>query len=43
MLDWVLNMPLPFDGYYLRGLSSPCVHIVVPECFKDVVSRLQCR
>ena len=43
MFDWVLNTPLPLDGYYLRGLSSLCVHIVVPECFKDVVSRLQCR
>ena len=41
MFDWVLDMPLPLD--YLRGLSSLCVHIIFPECFKDVISRLQCR
>ena len=42
MFDWVLNMPLPLDGCYFHGLSSLCVYIVVPECLKDVVSRLQC-
>ena len=42
MFDWVLNTPLPLDGYYLHDLSSLYVHIIVPECFKDVVSGLQC-
>ena len=38
MFDWVLNTPLFPDGYYLHSLSSLCVHILVPECFKNVVS-----
>ena len=41
MFDWVLNAPPPLDGYYLCGLSSLCVHIVIPECFQNVISRLQ--
>ena len=42
MFDWVLNMPLFIDGYYLHGLTSLYVHMFVPECFKNVVSRSQC-
>ena len=39
MFDWVLNTPLFLDGYFLHGDSGPYVNIVVPECFKNVVSR----
>ena len=35
-------MPLSLDGYYLRSLGDLYVPIVVPECFKNVVSRGQC-
>ena len=41
MFDWVLNTLLSLDGYYLYGLSSLYVRIVAPECFKNVVSRIQ--
>ena len=33
-------MPLHLDSYYLHGLSSLYVYIVVPECCKNVVSIL---
>ena len=39
MFDWVLKTPLPLDDYYLHGLSSLYVQIVVTECFTIVVSR----
>ena len=44
MFDRVLNTPLPLDIYLNNNynLSSLDVHIVVPECLKDVVSRLRC-
>ena len=41
MFDWNLNTPLFIDGYYLHGLTSLYVHMFVPECFKNVVSRSQ--
>ena len=34
MFDWVLNTPLPLDGYYLRGLSSLCVHTIFQNVSK---------
>ena len=40
MFDWLLNTPLPLDDYYLHGPSNPYADIVVPECFKYVVSGL---
>ena len=39
MFGWVLNTLLPLDGYYLHGLNSLYLHIVVPECYKTLVSR----
>ena len=39
MFGWVLNTLLPLDGYYLHGLNSFYLHIVVPEYYKNVVSR----
>ena len=41
MFDWVLNMPLFLGGYYLHGLNTLYVLIVVPECFKDLVEMQQ--
>ena len=41
MFDWVQNALPPLDVCYLCGLSSLCVHIVVPECFQNIISRLQ--
>ena len=35
MFDWVLNTPLPLDGYYLHVLSSLYVHIVAPNVVQD--------
>ena len=42
MFGWVVNTPLPLDGYYLHGVSILYADIVVRECFKDVILRLQC-
>ena len=42
MFGWVLNTPLFIDVYYLHALNSLYVHMFVPECFKNVVSRSQC-
>ena len=41
MFGWVLNTPLLIDGYYLNGFASLDVHMFVPECFENVVSRSQ--
>ena len=43
MFDRVLNTPLPLDSYLNNNynLRNLYVHIVVPECLKDVVSRLR--
>ena len=41
MFDWVLNTPLPLDGYYLHSLSRSMYIFVVSEYFEDVASRLQ--
>ena len=39
--DWVLNTTVSWWDYCLRGLSSLYVYVIVPECFKNVVSRSQ--
>ena len=41
MFDWVLETPLFLDAYFLHCLISLYAPIVIPDCFKNVVSRAQ--
>ena len=42
MFDWVLNTSLFLGAFFLHGLISLYVQVVIPEYFKNVVSRVQC-
>ena len=40
MFDWILNTPLPLDGYYLRGLMCTycCSRVIQRRSFKIAMS-----